>query len=88
MDDLRGRVLSLISTRWTNRHDDPLPPIGDADNLFDLGVVDSLMMMEVVALVEDQCRTTIDFLTVDPEIFFTLAGIAELERELTTGSTS
>jgi acyl carrier protein len=86
MDNLRAQILTLIQENWAQTRSGALPPIGDDDNLFDMGVVDSLMMMEIVALVEDECQTMIDFLSVDPEVFFTLRGIMRLHTDLLEGS--
>lgn len=52
-----------------------LPEIGEDDNLFDAGVVDSLTMVELVAYIESiSGGEPIDFLAIDPDLFFTLRG--------------
>lgn len=79
--DLRQRVLDLIQQDWDAHRGGPLPEISDTSNLFDLGVVDSLLIMEIVTLFEDETGRMIDFLTVDPESFFTLKGIVALYDE-------
>lgn len=86
MDELRDRVLQLIEGSWRTQRTGPLPAISNEDNLFDMGVVDSLLMMEIVVVVEDCCQVMIDFMAIDPEVFFTLGGILTASRELMAGS--
>lgn len=86
MDELRNRVLALIEQSWQTQRSGPLPAISDDDNLFDIGVVDSLLMMEIVVVVEDCCQVMIDFMSIDPEVFFTLGGILTASQELMAGS--
>jgi acyl carrier protein len=53
----------------------PLPAFDDDANLFDLDLVDSLSMVEIVLYVEELDGRPVDFFTVDPETFFTFRGI-------------
>lgn len=53
-----------------------LAGLSDDDNLFDSGVLDSFLMLEVVEQIEAMTGELIDFLITDPEELFTLAGIA------------
>ena len=71
--DAINRVLVQI---WEDAgNPGPLPELGPDDNLFDLGVVDSFSMLEVVTVVEQLTGEEIDFYDVDPEELFTLGGI-------------
>ena len=74
MDELRQQITDLLED-WARRNDSPLPDFDDTDNLFDLGVVDSMLMVEIVATVEQATGSEVDFVEVDPEVFQTLAGI-------------
>jgi len=51
-----------------------LPPIADTDDLFSIGAVDSLAMLELIEFVEQVIGAEIDFTLVDPEVFLTLRG--------------
>jgi acyl carrier protein len=73
---LRQLVLEIISDRWSERNSDALPSISDDDNLFDMGVVDSMAMVEIIEAVQKSSGFEIDYLTFDPAAFYTLRGIA------------
>jgi acyl carrier protein len=74
LDELRQRIVRLLE-EWAERNDSPLPDFDDADDLFELGVVDSMLMVEIVSAVEDATGSFVDFIEVDPEVFYTLSGI-------------
>jgi hypothetical protein len=56
---------------------DRLVELGPADDFFELGLVDSFGMMNIVHAVEDLAGTPVDFMVVEPEVFCTLDGIAD-----------
>jgi acyl carrier protein len=71
-------VLAIASTAREPGSDAiRLEEVPEDANLFDLGVVDSLSMIEVLASIEAVTAREVDFLEVDPETFFTLAGMWE-----------
>jgi len=74
LDELRQQIMHLLE-EWAERNESPLPNFADTDDLFELGVVDSMLMVEIVFAVEEATGSVVDFLEVDPEIFYTLAGI-------------
>lgn len=74
LDELRQRIMLLLKD-WAVRNDSPLPDFDDSDDLFELGVVDSMLMVEIVAAVEEATGSIVDFVEVDPEVFYTLSGI-------------
>jgi acyl carrier protein len=76
MTDLRAKIISILEEHWKRAGDASLFAIGDDDNLFELGI-DSMTMVEVVTSIEEWIGSTIDFLDVDPEQFFTIGGILE-----------
>jgi acyl carrier protein len=76
MTDLRAKVISILEEHWKRAGDASLLAIEDDDNLFELGI-DSMTMVEVVTSIEGWIGSTIDFLEVDPEQFFTIRGILE-----------
>jgi len=76
MTDLRAKIVAIIEEHWKRAGDAPLLAIGDDDNLFELGI-DSMTMVQVVTSIEEWIGSTIDFLDVDPEQFFTIRGILE-----------
>lgn len=83
----KAEVMLLIRERiaqaWTSSgHTTDPPPFGEDDNLFDVGVVDSLTMVELVVYIETLSGDEpIDLLTVDPELFFTLNGMWEVVQD-------
>lgn len=80
---LRTAIVDHLARSWRggsgNRTGEggDLPPFGDDDNLFDLGLVDSLTLAELLVMVERLSGREIDFLTVEPEVFFTLRGMLD-----------
>jgi acyl carrier protein len=79
LDDLRQRIMRLLE-EWAERNDSPLPDFADTDDLFELGIVDSMLMVEIVSAVEEATGSVVDFLEVDPEIFYTIAGIMKYAK--------
>ena len=77
MADLRSRVASILEAHWKHVHGGAMPAVGDDDNLFDREMVDSMTMLEIVTVVEEHTGSLVDFLEVDPELFFTIRGILE-----------
>lgn len=74
MDELRQRIVCLLED-WARRNNSPLPDFDDNSNFFDLGFVDSMLMMQVVAAVREATRSDVDFSEVDPEVFYTISGV-------------
>ena len=78
-EQLRGILMEFLEKHWrASGKDGPLPAFGGGDNLLGLGLVDSLSLAEMLVVLEEHTGQEIDFLTVDPEVFFTLDGILDL----------
>jgi acyl carrier protein len=75
-DDFRAKIISILEEHWKRADGVSLLAIGDDDNLFELGI-DSMTMVQVVTSIEEWIGSTIDFLDVDPEQFFTVRGMLE-----------
>jgi acyl carrier protein len=71
------KVLRFVVELWVEQscHPRTPPKATPDDNLFDLGLVDSLSMVEVLVFVENMTSRAIDLLNVDPEGLFTLKGM-------------
>jgi acyl carrier protein len=73
---LRRSILEFLAT--ANRHQEIDPwSVTDDDNLFDLGLVDSLTLAELLVTVERLSGLELDLLIVEPETFFTLRGLLD-----------
>lgn len=87
--ELRRAILDFIVHARVMTGDTPeLPDIDDDDNLFDRGVVGSLMLAELLVEIERMTGVELDLLAVDPETFFTLRGLLDHvahERERVAG---
>jgi acyl carrier protein len=73
---LRRSILDFLASANRNPEVDPRS-IADDDNLFDLGLVDSLTLAELLVTVERLSGVELDLLTVEPETFFTLRGLLD-----------
>jgi acyl carrier protein len=51
--------------------------VADDDDLLELGYVDSLRIMEMVALLEDTLGTNVPLESIDPRAFRTVGGVYE-----------
>lgn len=78
--ELNALVKERIYASWRKAgRTDQMPKIDEDDNLFDLGVVDSLTMVEIIAFLEEiSGGEPFDFLSMDPEVFFTLRGACDV----------
>jgi acyl carrier protein len=75
-DDFSAAVTECIRSTWVESgRDDPLPQFHRQDNLFDLGIIDSLAAVDVIEFLEDTYGVTIDVLRIDTESFFSLDGM-------------
>jgi len=54
----------------------------DSDNLFALGIIDSLQIMEVITFIEDTYHVTIDDAEVTSDNFSTINAISDLITRL------
>lgn len=45
------------------------------DNLFELDIIDSLGVVELILYMEEQRGQEVDLIEMDPEVLFTLGGI-------------
>jgi acyl carrier protein len=78
----RARILSLLEEKWIDDgHEELFPQLGDDEDLFASAVVDSLGMVEVIALIEEMAGTEIDLVEQDIGMFFTLAGMLDFLDE-------
>ena len=72
------QVTAFISGLWQAEFRDvPMPRFTDEENLFDVGLLDSLSSVELIAWLEDQVGRQVDVLAIDPATFFTLRGLWE-----------
>ncbi|HJQ00127.1 MAG TPA: acyl carrier protein [Jatrophihabitans sp.] len=70
------RVTAFIASLWQAEfRDEPMPRFTDDENLFDVGVLDSLSSVELIAWLEKQVGQQVDVLAIDPATFFTLRGL-------------
>jgi hypothetical protein len=75
----RATIMAFLEQNWARSGGEgPLPSFGDDDNLVELGLIDSLSLAELLVGLEDSSGHQIDFLTVDPDVFFTMRGMLDL----------
>lgn len=81
--DLCDAIREKIREIWLSAGNiSEMPQIGEDDNLFDLGVVDSLTMVEVIDFLERiSGDEPLDLLSVNPELFFTLRGACTVVQQ-------
>jgi acyl carrier protein len=60
--------------------------IGEDDNLFDLGLVDSFTIIQMIVYLEDLSGVSIDLSEHDLESFYTIHGICDLVQGTDAGS--
>jgi acyl carrier protein len=71
-----SRVRTLVSELWQAEfRDSAIPNFADDDNLYDLGVIDSLSGVELITWLEEEAGRQVDVLAIDPATFFTLRGL-------------
>jgi acyl carrier protein len=73
---LRRSILEFLATANPHRTVDTTS-LSDDDNLFDLGLVDSVTLADLLVTVERLAGVELDLLAVDPETFFTLRGLLD-----------
>jgi acyl carrier protein len=74
--EIYDAIREEIAAIWEETGEGELPDIAATDNFFDLGIVDSFGMMKVINKVEQMTGEPIDLMVVEPDVFFTLDGIA------------
>lgn len=74
-DELFGAVLQILEEAWQDRYDEPFPSIDESENLFDRGLVDSFIMIELLSYLENEFGVEVDLANFDPSQLFTLSGI-------------
>lgn len=78
-DSFAEEVIGFLSSCWVESQTiDDMPPIDPDTDLFESGVLDSLLVVELLAFIEDAFEIVIDVTRIDdPAVFFTLRGIYE-----------
>lgn len=74
-EELYGAVLKILEEAWQDRYEEPFPSVGESDNLFDAGLVDSFIMIELLSYLETEFSVEVDLADFDPSELFTLSGI-------------
>lgn len=82
----REKFLSVVREELEKRWHDVdgskvFPQVQDDDNLFDVGILDSLALIEVISFVEQYSGTEFDLLAIDPAKVMTLNGLFELVNQ-------
>ncbi len=79
-DARRGRVLDFLRT--IQKPDRPLEAVAETDNLVEIGLIDSLALLEIVVFLETQYGLDFAATALEPEQLTTVSGILDLiERE-------
>lgn len=74
--ELRRSILEFLATANPERTVDTTS-LTDDDNLFDLGLVNSVTLADLLVTVERLAGVELDLLAVDPETLFTLRGLLD-----------
>lgn len=80
MDDRKAKIKEFLS-RFFRNHD-----LGDEEDIFALGFVNSLLAMQLVNFVEKEFRITIDDDDLDLDNFRTIARIDQLIERKTAAA--
>jgi hypothetical protein len=76
--ELRAAIVEFLGRAWVGSGAaGELPAVGDDDNIFDMGLVDSLSLAEMLVVVEELSGRELDFISAEPEVFFTLRGMLD-----------
>lgn len=74
---------ALVAQLRVLNPDLPAAPIGEDDNLFDLGYVDSLKMIELTVWIQKSCGASFNPGDYDPQHFYSLRAIHALIESIT-----
>ncbi len=77
LTDFEMKIRAFLAECWDEDNPTEALPIIDSDtDLFEAGVLDSLLVVELLAFVEDAFNVVIDVTQIDdPSSFFTLRGM-------------